>query len=68
MLLACVAVAGVSIGLAQIATGKAAGSAVSLGIEAVTAAVKVFEGTEYAGMVPAALKFLETPHEHDEEH
>ena len=62
VLLACVAVAGVSLGLAQIVAGKAAGSAVSLSVEAVTAAVKLFEGTEYAGMVPTALAFLKTEH------
>lgn len=62
VLLACVAVAGVSVGLAQIATGKAAGHGVSLGIEAVTSAVKLFEGTEYAGMVPTALQFLKSEH------
>ena len=62
VLLASVAVAGVSIGVAQIATGQAAGHGVSLTIEAVTSAVKIFEGTEYAGMVPAALAFLKTEH------
>ena len=62
VLLASVAVAGVSIGVAQIATGHAAGHGVSLTVEALTSAVKLFEGTEYAGMVPAALAFLKTDH------
>jgi hypothetical protein len=62
VLLASVAVAGVSIGVAQIATGHAAGHGVSLTVEALTSAVKIFEGTEYAGMVPAALAFLKTDH------
>ena len=64
MLLVCVAIAGVSMGVSVIATGGAKAHAVELSIEGLTTAIKAFETTEYAGMVPAALKFLETAHEH----
>ena len=64
MLLVCVAIAGVSMGLGTIASGKAGGHAVELTIEGMTTAIKAFETTEYAGMVPGALKFLETAHKH----
>ena len=64
MLLVCVAIAGVSMGLGTIANGKAAGHAVELTIEAITTAIKAFETTEYAGVVPGALKFLETASNH----
>ena len=64
MLLVCVAIAGVSMGVSVIATGGAKAHAVELSIEGLTTAIKAFETTEYAGMVPAALKFLETAHKH----
>tara|TARA_A100001515_G_scaffold135376_1_gene126262 strand:- start:410 stop:1090 length:681 start_codon:yes stop_codon:yes gene_type:complete len=64
MLLVCVAIAGVSMGLGTITAGKAAGHGLELTIEAITTAIKAFETTEYAGVVPAALKFLETASKH----
>lgn len=64
MTLAVFAIVGVSAGLSTIVAGKVAGHGVALSIEGVTSAIKAFETTEYAGMVPAALKFLETAHEH----
>ena len=64
MLLVCVAIAGVSMGVSVIASGGAKAHAVELSIEGLTTAIKAFETTEYAGMVPAALKFLETAHKH----
>lgn len=64
MLLVCVAIAGVSMGLTTIAAGGAKAHAVELSIEGLTTAIKAFETTEYAGAVPAALKFLETASHH----
>jgi hypothetical protein len=64
MLLVCVAIAGVSMGLGTIAAGGAKSHAVELSIEGLTTAVKAFEATEYAGAVPATLKFLETASHH----
>ena len=64
MLLVCVAIAGVSMGVSVIATGGAKAHAVELSIEGITTAIKAFEATEYAGAVPAALKFLETASKH----
>ena len=64
MLLVCVAIAGVSMGLTTIAAGGAKAHVVELSIEGLTTAIKAFETTEYAGAVPAALKFLETASHH----
>ena len=64
MLLVCVAIAGVSMGVSVIASGGAKAHAVELSVEGLTTAIKAFETTEYAGVVPAALKFLETAHKH----
>ena len=64
MLLVCVAIAGMSMGVSVIATGGAKAHAVELSIEGITTAIKAFEATEYAGAVPAALKFLETASKH----
>ena len=64
MLLVCVAIAGVAMGLGTVTAGKAAGHGLELTIEAITTGIKAFETTEYAGAVPAALKFLETAHKH----
>tara|TARA_B100001113_G_scaffold140615_1_gene115222 strand:- start:528 stop:1205 length:678 start_codon:yes stop_codon:yes gene_type:complete len=54
------------IGVAQIGGAAAAGTlgakAGTLTIEGITTAVKAFEATEYAGMVPAALEFLKSAH------
>ena len=54
------------IGVAQIggaaATGTLGAKAGTLTIEGITTAVKAFEATEYAGMVPAALEFLKSAH------
>tara|TARA_B100000287_G_C20506830_1_gene731429 strand:+ start:102 stop:779 length:678 start_codon:yes stop_codon:yes gene_type:complete len=54
------------IGVAQIGGAAAAGTlgakAGTLTIEGITTAVKAFETTEYAGMVPAALEFLKSAH------
>ena len=64
MLLVCVAIAGMSMGVSVIATGGAKAPAVALSIEGIPTAIKAFETTEYAGAVPAALKFLETASKH----
>ena len=64
MLLVCVAIAGMSMGVSVIATGGAKAHAVELSIEGITTAIMAFETTEYAGAVPAALKFLETASKH----
>jgi len=49
--------------------GKLIVKAGTLTIEGLTSIIKAFETTEFAGAVPLALKFLETPHEHhDDEH
>lgn len=53
----------VAIGTAAV-KGKLAAEAGSYSIEALTSIIKVFETTEFAGAVPLALKFLETPHKH----
>ena len=44
--------------------GKLVAKAATYSIEGLTSIVKAFETTEFAGAVPLALKFLETPHEH----
>jgi hypothetical protein len=64
MLLAVFCILGVASGAATIASGHIAGHAAALTIESVASTVKAFEMTEYAGMVPAALKFLETAKHH----
>ena len=49
--------------------GKLIAKAGTYTIEGLTSIIKAFETTEFAGAVPLALKFLETPHEHhDDEH
>ena len=48
-----------------IAKGVSGLGVMSFTTESFTTAVKAFEGTEYAGMVPACLEFLKS---HDEEH
>jgi hypothetical protein len=57
-LLAVMLVIGTSLGLATIAAGGAKKYAGTLTIEALTSAVKAFEITEYAGVVPKVLGFL----------
>lgn len=47
---------------AAAAKGKLAAKAGTYTIEGLTSLVKTFEATEFAGSVPVALKFLETPH------
>jgi len=47
---------------AAAAKGKLAAHAGTYTIEGLTSLVKTFETTEFAGAVPVALKFLETPH------
>jgi hypothetical protein len=62
VLLAFVAIA---TGKAMLAKGIKGMGVFQFSIEGLTTAVKAFEGTEYAGLVPAALAFLKS---HDEEH
>ncbi len=48
--------------LGAAAMGATVTSKLNLSIEGITTAVKAFEQTEYAGMVPAALEFLKSAH------
>jgi hypothetical protein len=62
VLLGCVAIA---TGMAMYKKGVEGMGALKFTIEGLTTAIKAFEGTEYAGMVPSALAFLKS---HDDHH
>lgn len=63
-LLAVMVVIGTALGVATIAAGGAKKYAGTLTIEALTSAVKAFEITEYAGVVPKVLGFLKKSADH----
>lgn len=61
VLLACVAIA---TGMAMYKKGVEGMGVLKFTIEGITTAIKAFEGTEYAGMVPSALAFLKSHNNH----
>lgn len=61
VLLAAVAIA---TGKAMIAKGIKGMGAIQFSVEGLTTAIKAFEGTEYAGLVPSGLEFLKSYDEH----